>query len=252
VPYDVVDNKLVCKNDFRKIDDYVENKLKIKEKASRLFVDLGNLGNIIIIGGAVRDIVINDTEPRDIDIIVDTDEEIDYVIKAYDNVHKNRFGGFKLFIDELEFDIWSTRNHWAFKENILNKSISNIKYSTFLNFDSIFYNLTTKEGEAELFNNCIANSYLDFTLNKNDIYKNPSKDTNILRMLIIKDQWSLNFSDNVKKYIEEWCNSSINSNELVENLLIAQRKHYRNRTKISKQRICFRLREFMNIGIDVE
>ena len=91
-----------------------------------------------------------------------------------------------LIIDKIEFDIWTIDNHWAFKNELLDTEITNIKYSTFLDFDSIWYNLYNKESknkcEYTFFNECIKNNQINIISNKELVELNPTKDINVIRI----------------------------------------------------------------------
>ena len=52
--------------------------------------------------------------------------------------------------------------------------------------------------------NIIRTWCLDITLEDKYIHRNLSASTNIARMLVIRDNWDLDFSDNVKEYIYKW------------------------------------------------
>lgn len=219
-----MNEKYIKSSDFKDIDLYFSN-LKYKSKnIYDLFSAINKLGDPILVGGAIREILIKKSEPRDIDIIIDTQQDIGKVLDLYENCYRNRFGGYKIKLDNIEFDIWSIDNHWAFKEKIVPQSILNLKETTFLNFDSLFYNLNAKNKEYSLFNQCLRNRELDITLQEEYIELNPTAEINILRMLFIKEEWELDFSEKCKEYINKW----IFNNELcVNKLYTSQFKHYK-------------------------
>ena len=234
-------NREITTDDFNKVYKYVYNKRRQSLIIDDLFSELGKRGNIIIIGGAVRDLIISDCEPRDIDLIIDTDIKLDFLLDKFKNVSKNRFGGYKLNLNGLEFDIWSINDHWAFKQEILEKSFKNIEHSTFLNFDSLFINLTTRKGCIDIFNKCILDKFLDITLPEKYIYMNPSVEINILRMFVIEQHWNLTFSENIDNYILSWLKNQRNP---VESLWEAQKKHYKHNIKINKKVIETKLNKY--------
>lgn len=217
---------IIEKKYFFKVDEYFENMKKNDMKIRRLLRLLESMGNIILVGGSIRDILINNEIPRDIDFILDTNKDIGLILNKYKNCKKNRFGGYKLNINSVEFDIWRISDHWAFKENILENQKSNLKNSTFLNFDSLFYNITLKKIiDIDLFNRCMNEKILDITLKDEYIEYNPSKDINVLRMLIIMNKWKLKLSNRSRKYILGWLKE--NQNSFQDKLYKAQIKHYK-------------------------
>ena len=58
---------------------------------------------------------------------------------------KNRFEGYKLFLSNLEFDVWEIEKTWAFKERKLpcceSEYIERLHETVFLNIDSTVYSL---------------------------------------------------------------------------------------------------------------
>ena len=227
-------NKSLLKNrDFYRINEYFYEIKQKSDQIDKLINSLSGIGDIIIVGGTIRDLLIKGETPRDIDLIIDTGVDLEIIFSEYNNCLKNRFGGYKLKIDNIEFDIWSIDNHWAFKEKILRKNISNLKYSTFLNFDALFYNLSKQQIDSDIFNQCILNNMLEITLNEEFIDLNPSKEINILRMIIIRDEWELILSNKCTNYIAKWIDTS---KDYIYDLYEAQLKHYKYE-KLSKDKI---------------
>lgn len=202
-------------NGIKKLKD---NHYQVKQ----LFDKLNVLGDIILIGGAIRDFSLDKT-PRDIDIIIDTKEtNFDQTLK-YFSYKKNRFGGYKISIEDIEFDIWSINNNWAFKERIFETRFNNISKGTFYNFDAVTLNINTLDLDADLFLDAVRKKTLDITLEEDFIKQNPSPEVNIMRAFVIKKYWELEFSDKVTDYILEW----FEKNEApINSLEEAELKHY--------------------------
>ncbi|WP_370772816.1 hypothetical protein [Clostridium sp.] len=151
-------------------------------------------------------------------------------------------------IDGIEFDIWTMDNHWAFKNKLLTREIDNLKYSTFLDFDSIWYNLyNEKESnkyEYTFFNDCIESNQINIISNKKELVDlNPTKDINIIRILNIKNEWNLGIGDSVKKYVNNWVGAN---NNWVDELYYAQIKHYKIE-KLKKELIKELVREVLEM-----
>jgi len=188
-----------------------------------LFKRLESKGDIILIGGAIRDIIVFKQVPRDFDIIViSADENLGDILDGF-IVERNSFGGYKIKIDKLNIDIWSMANHWAFKKKFFECKIENLKESVFFNFDAIYVNLGTGEYEAESFNNTIREKKLDIVLNEKWVNLNPSHEINILKALIMRRRFNFKFSERLKNYMAEWFKSTDNWFSL---LCEARRKHY--------------------------
>lgn len=210
---------------FCKVKDYINNLCEENSDIKSVFVSLEELGDLIIIGGAIRDIGVMNINPRDIDIIIDTDygEVLESIFKGY-RYTRNRFGGFKLLLDKMELDIWSIDNNWAFKNKFLETKAEKIKDGIFYNIDSIVLNLSKDYYEAFYFNEAVRNKKLDIILDEKLISKNPSKSTNILRAFLLKEKYDLDFSERLVEYILEWVNNS--SYPFLE-IKKAYEKHYR-------------------------
>lgn len=219
-----MNTKLIKMNDFTEVDRYLEKKASENNKLVKLLKKLDNYGDVILIGGAIRDIILKKTNPRDLDLIIDTDQDLEPIMREFKNYKKNRFGGFKLEFDDIEIDLWSIENHWAFKNKILETKIDNLKYSTFLNFDSLWYNVTKKSKEYDIFNQCLKSNVIDITLEESNIQLNPTKAINIVRMLNIKNEWELEFSVKSKTYIKDWVKKN---NNYLDELYKAQIRHYK-------------------------
>lgn len=216
--------RVLYEGQLKVIKDYMNNLCKNKE-INMLINSLKEYGDLILIGGAVRDLIIKKSTPRDIDIIVNTNLNLDSLLLKYDTCFKNRFNGYKIIIDSLEFDIWSINDHWAFKNNIVEKNLNNLRNTTFLDFDSPWYNFTKEEGDIELFMKCLEKHQIDITLDPKDIELNPNAEINVLRMLAINNEWKLDFSEKVINYIVKWTEK--NSKDYLEKLYNAQFRHYK-------------------------
>lgn len=110
--------------------------------------------NIFSFGGLVRDIglfSVRDFE-SDVDLVVDIDREtLCYLINTLDKtlklrVKENKFGGFRINKNDWYFDIWCAKDTWAIKENYVKYTgIESLLKTTFLNWDSVLFNLNDKK-----------------------------------------------------------------------------------------------------------
>lgn len=210
---------------YRSAIDGMEKLKQENPSLITLFDNLNDHGDLILIGGAVRDFAYQKA-PRDLDIIVNSKSS--NLDKAFDNFNyrKNRFDGYKVIVNEVELDIWSIQNNWAFREKILKARVDNIPKGTFYNFDSISINLNTADVYADNFIESIKDRKLDITLRDDYIALNPTPEVNIMRALVIKKYWGLSFSNKVINYINDWLNKVDSPYEL---LTKAEIKHYGNR-----------------------
>lgn len=190
-------------------------------KCKNILDDLSSEGNLLIFGGAVRGFLLhgNDYSPRDIDIVVNTLEvNLD---KYFNDVPfiRNRFGGYKLFIDDQILDIWSLKSTWAFQQNLITISSENLPMTVFLNFDSIVYDLREDKLYDKKFREVINTGVLDIILEEN-----PFPDLNVLRSFIFREKYNLVFSNRLTNYIVSW--KKYNQNP-VPKLIKIQEHHYK-------------------------
>ena len=104
-------------------------------------------GNLYLFGGILRDIALFGKRGfnSDIDLVVDGDWAIciPYIEKL--GARLNKFGGYRLVISEQPIDIWSARETWAIKQQIIPyNSIASLTETTVLNWDAILMNWRTK------------------------------------------------------------------------------------------------------------
>ncbi|WP_243356679.1 nucleotidyltransferase family protein [Bacillus litorisediminis] len=198
---------------------------QLKEKNRELSVLLDNLstfGNLVLVGGAIRDYSYNKT-PRDLDIIIESKySDFDEILNCF-NTRKNRFGGYKIFLDELEIDLWSFSKNWAFQNKLLDPKFENITKGSFYNFDALAININTKEIDVSVFIDSLRENELDITLDEEYIELNPTPEINIMRACYINKYWGLELSNKVLKYIKNWVDKI---NDPVELLTRAEIKHY--------------------------
>lgn len=164
-------------------------------------------GSAYLVGGFIRDLIENKNS-RDIDIIIDLDHnhllkilkssKIDYRI--------NRHNGIKLQLENIEIDIWSIENNWAFKNNLvkLNEEdkINSIAKGCFYNYDSLVFNLHSKSLSLKNYEHFIRKGELDI-LQKSPSYKilNPTIEANILRAFYLRKEKGIKYSFNTRNYI---------------------------------------------------
>ncbi len=104
-------------------------------------------GDIYLFGGIIRDLAL--FGPRafnsDIDIVVDGD--LTSLVPTLENhgAIKNKFGGYRLYIENWPIDIWQASETWAIKSGFVNyEGISSLINTTVLNWDAILMNWRTE------------------------------------------------------------------------------------------------------------
>ncbi|RYD85605.1 MAG: hypothetical protein EOP84_01990 [Verrucomicrobiaceae bacterium] len=105
---------------------------------------------VFLFGGVPRSTWISNgpVRVRDFDLVVSDEcfDELSYTFSEY-IVRKNRFGGIKLLIENIEFDAWKLSSTWAFRNGLVNPpKFEQLPETVFLNIDSIVIELAPPEG----------------------------------------------------------------------------------------------------------
>lgn len=105
-------------------------------------------GDLYLFGGVLRDLALSGRKgfTSDIDIVVDDDDWM-HLVKYLRSrgVTQNRFGGFRLKVNEWPIDIWTARETWAVREGLVEyHGIESLTETTILNWDAILLNWRTK------------------------------------------------------------------------------------------------------------
>ncbi|MDR4318642.1 Uncharacterised protein [Niallia circulans] len=193
---------------------------------------LSETGELLFFGGAIRDIFIkNEQYPRDFDIAVKFKDELEFnkLIKNYE-YKRNRFGGYKIKVSGIDFDIWDLNNTWAFKNTELKPSEENLAKSVYLNIDGVVYNFNSNSLYADLLRDSLIKAELDISLEKN-----PHVELNLLRALVFKKKYNMNMSNKLKRVFRFYLDS-LKEENLISNLLEVQITHYKTE-KISESEI---------------
>ena len=191
--------------------------------------ELSEVGDLLFFGGSIRDICIfpnNPPSPRDFDIAIKfkNKEKFESIKNNYE-YRKNRFGGYKFKISNVEFDIWNIENTWAFNHTDLKVSEENLAKSVYLNIDGIVFNFNKSIVYDESFDDSIKHSKIDIILEDN-----PQVELNLLRALVFKEKYkeelNLSFSNRLKnifrKYLED------REFDFIDYLYEIQSSHYKN------------------------
>lgn len=147
------------------IDKKVEE-LRQNSAVSKLLDQLGEVGAPLIVGGAVRDWFVG-KDFRDLDIIVDCPKLDLWFLYQYKAI-KNKFGGFKLNVGDVDFDIWSLESTWALQNDAtFEKKLITFPQTVFLNIDAVAYRLDTKEIYQNGFFQAVEDKVIDIVYEPN-------------------------------------------------------------------------------------
>lgn len=171
----------------------------MKDNHVHKFIEgLSNYGELVFFGGSIRDLYLEKpiiNNPRDYDIVINNHGKTDDLEKYIEmfEYRKNRFGGYKININNTEFDIWRIDNTWAFHNKILDKKEYNLINSVYLSVDGIAYNYNK---------NILYDSVLKRTNDRKEISVvldiNPQKELNLLRALVYKNKYDYKLSYTLK------------------------------------------------------
>lgn len=186
-----------------KVRNLLDEEPILKELLLNVFV----YGTAYVVGGYFRDFL-NVKESRDIDIIIDLDNvKLLDVIDDIDCQYTiNRHGGIKLQLKKMDVDLWSLEKNWAFKNKLvkLNEKdkLNSIAKGCFFNYDSLVINLHNYTYNIRYYNDFLSTKILDI-LQKSSCYKNlnPTVEANIIRAFYIKENFNIDFSENLTDYI---------------------------------------------------
>lgn len=166
-----------------------------------------NGGYAYVVGGYVRDLL-NNTQSRDVDIIIDLPKDkFERIINTYcTNYSINRHGGIKIHIGDYSVDMWRIDDNWAFKNELINYNENNVLESIaagcFYDYDALVVNMLSGGYNIHYYTDCIRNKQLAI-LRQNPNYSNlnPTVEANILRAFYLKKTQNLEFSSSVSNYI---------------------------------------------------
>lgn len=205
------------------------NEYLVKHHPARiLFEKLGELGDIYLIGGVLREIRDNGKILllRDIDIVLDTERELEYrnLLSEY-SPENNRFGGYKIHCHDLIVDIWLMKQTWAYSANIIEcdrKDYSKMLHKTvFLNMDSIVYDMKNDIWYDDIYRKAMKTKILDVVLEEN-----PFLELNIVRSFVIRKKYEMDFSERLKALIGDYIGNYF-EDDIISRLYETQSRRYK-------------------------
>ena len=186
----------------KKIDDRIDFLKQNSLSFLSFFNEIENYDPVII-GGFIRD-SINDEKSRDIDIILNCYDSsvIEKIIVKYNLRYQNNcFNGYKILIDNNVVDLWSINDHDLFKKGIYDKKIENLKETTFINYDSLVYDLKNKKLDIKYYLEFLSSNTINFVGNRKAIVNNQQKYLSIVKIFSVCYNKNVMLSPDVQTYI---------------------------------------------------
>ena len=112
------------------------------DEARAMIDNLSTIGPVGIFGGMLRDIARlgSDGFSSDIDLVVDGSAESLSRVFAGHSAVRNRFGGYRVYGQNAQFDVWSLQDTWAIKQGFVSaSSLADLTKTTFFDWDAAVY-----------------------------------------------------------------------------------------------------------------
>lgn len=173
---------------YNKVWNYLSENLYYEPNIQSLLCQCESYGDIVLIGGAIKDIAFFDKTPKDYDIIVVRNNPIknlehkDFKLNLNDNTYtivKNSFSGYKINYKTLTFDIWTCNNIKEIEE-------SSVKF----NLDGLYINLSKDKYYSKLFNQGVKEGICKVINNK---FTHPDKNRDYERGLNLAKEFNLEY-----------------------------------------------------------
>jgi hypothetical protein len=210
----------MCSKDFRgskleKIDfsnlhllqhqfsDYLNDSVFTSREEKSLVKHILANGDACIFGGVIRDFLLNRAteEHRDIDMVV---YEFDRPLEKYIQKHlikKNRFGGYKLCVNDKLYDLWTLNDTWALKRyGKTRRSLGILPATSFFNVNAIIFSLRhSKFFMHKKFKQSIEDRMLDI------VYEpNPCPELCIVKTYQLVNELHMCLSPKITEYVNTW------------------------------------------------
>ena len=170
-------------NHYKKVLNYISSNLYSEQNISSLLLECEKFGELILIGGSIKDIAFFNKIPKDFDIVVLLNNNInDLQLEIDENIYdinKNSFGGYKVKYENYIFDIWSCNDIKDIENN-------NIQF----NLDGLYINLSTNKYYTNLFNEGIRSNVCKIVNNK---ISHPSLNRDYERGLQLAERFKIKY-----------------------------------------------------------
>jgi hypothetical protein len=162
--------------------------------------DLQRLGRVAIIGGVVRDTVL-EREPADLDVVIYGSDREHYIEQIHDwNGVPNRFGGFAIHHWSTKVDVWHIADTWAHTSgHVRVRCLRDLLDTVFFDWDQIVYVVDTGHvicapGYAERLRSGIMDIVLE---------PNPNPVGCLIRALRRASQWGVRYGPRLEAFVSD-------------------------------------------------
>lgn len=123
-----------------------------RKQVADIALQLGELGETHLFGGAIRDIALQGITYfyADLDFVVHTQPQklaqFMAQLSQKHTVSQNKFGGYRILCDKWWLDIWPRQSTWAFThKHVPYHSVESLLHTTILNWDAALYCINTRK-----------------------------------------------------------------------------------------------------------
>lgn len=203
----------------KSINGEIEKYLEKYPPALKVYRELIRIGDVYIMGGLLREYKDNNRieELRDADftVYIKKQEKWDQLLAEIPN-RVNRFGGHKFKCSGFIIDVWDVKETWALKNKIIeveeNEIFEYLPRSVFLNVDALVYDLSNDKWNDEIYRQAMLERKIDVVLENN-----PFIELNLLRAMILKRKYKMQYSEKLASLIcEHYCSKQDFARELLE------------------------------------
>jgi len=183
----------------RQVSYFLGDKRDHRPTVRGFLSELGSHGEIAIVGGMLRDILIDGYRnfASDVDLVVDTSDvgALEAFLVGRGGV-RNKFGGYAL-PEKWKIDVWPLQRTWAHVQGHRRVQVlQDLLYTTFFNWDAILYLVGSKRViAAPRYLDEVGTRYLDLNL-----VPNPNPQGSLIRTMRAAARYNATLSSELTEY----------------------------------------------------
>lgn len=195
----LVEIESLIKSREKEFINYLEHELN--SDVFRFVNEITHITNTYLFSGIIRNFFLGYNEIRDVDIVVESDKNIQRLIERYPH-KKNSFGGHKIKIGNTKIDLWGTQNTWAFNsyQTLLDFGLEKyLPYTAFFNFSAVLYSINEERFlYTKPFLNFLRDKEIDVVFTPNANYQ-----LCLINSFYYSDKYHLDISEKLKDLIKK-------------------------------------------------